>query len=956
MGVKPIRLGKAAGELNVGISTLVEFLESKGAPIDSNPNTKLAPEQYDLLRTEFAADLSFKEKAMTAIPVREKRETISLRDNREEEEVKPEPKEEKVVEPTPAPAPEPAPEPTPAPEPAPEVKEEPIPEPVVEQPIAKEEKVEPIAEAKEEPKVVKEEPKAESKAEESGDLKVLGKIDLSKINSKTRPNKKSADEKKSEREKKANEKPAAPAPLAKKEEKPEAKKEEPKKEQKPQAPKIETFRAESKKLDGPRVLGKIVLPVEKPRGGSKAAEDRKKRKRIKKVDPVKSNSPGGQAGRGKPGQAGPGHGAGKGRVDRAAKAEITEKDIEKEIKETLARISGKGGKSKSSKSRRQKRDSHAMRREAEMIEQEMKERVLKLTEFVTVSELATMMEVPSTKVIQACMSLGIFASINQRLDAETIQIVAEEFEFEIEFVSAEVQEAIPVHQDLPEDLLERSPIVTVMGHVDHGKTSLLDRIRNANVTDGEAGGITQHIGAYSVELKDSRRLTFLDTPGHEAFTAMRARGAQVTDVAIIIVAADDDVMPQTKEAISHAQAAGVPMVFAINKIDKPGANADRIREQLSSMNILVEDWGGKYQVQEISAKQGLNIEELLEKVLLETDLLELKANPNKNALGTVIESSLDKGKGYVTNILVESGTLKVGDVVLVGRNYGRVRAMHDEHGKTIKVAGPSCPVSILGINGAPSAGDKFLVMDDEREARTIATKREQLYREQGLRTTKHITLDEIGRRLAIGDFKELNLIVKGDVDGSIEALSDSLLNLTTEEIAIKVVHKGVGAISEADVNLASASDAIIIGFQVRPTVGARKLADSEEIDIRLYSIIYKAIEEIKLAMEGMLSPDIEEKIIGSAEVREVFEISKVGTIAGCYVTDGYIKRTSKIRLIRDGIVVYSGLLGSLKRFKDDVKEVRNNYECGLNIDRFNDIRANDVIEAYEEVEVARKLA
>jgi translation initiation factor IF-2 len=566
-----------------------------------------------------------------------------------------------------------------------------------------------------------------------------------------------------------------------------------------------------------------------------------------------------------------------------------------------------------------------------------------------------MMNVQPTQVISACMSLGIFASINQRIDAETIQIIADEFGFETQFVSAEISESITVQEDTEDQLIARPPIITVMGHVDHGKTSLLDKIRNANVTEGEAGGITQHIGAYSVTLKDSRKMTFLDTPGHEAFTAMRARGAQVTDVAIIIVAADDDVMPQTKEAISHAQAAGVPMVFAINKIDKPGANPDKIREQLSAMNILVEDWGGKYQVQEISAKQNLNIDALLDKVLLEAELLDLKANPDKNALGTVIESSLDKGKGFVTNLLVESGTMRVGDVILVGRYYGKVRAMHDEHGRSVKEAGPSQPVSILGIGGAPSAGDKFNILDDEKEAKTIATKREQLYREQGLRTTKHITLDEIGRRLAIGDFKELNVIVKGDVDGSIEALSDALLKLSTEEIQVKIIHKGVGAISEADVNLASASDAIILGFQVRPTTTARKLAENEQIDIRLYSVIYKAIEEIKAAMEGMLSPDIEEKIVGTAEIRETFDITKVGTIAGCYVTDGIIKRSSKIRVIRDGIVVHTGVLGSLKRFKDDVREVKNNYECGLNIDKFNDIKIGDIVEAFEEVEVARKL-
>jgi translation initiation factor IF-2 len=566
-----------------------------------------------------------------------------------------------------------------------------------------------------------------------------------------------------------------------------------------------------------------------------------------------------------------------------------------------------------------------------------------------------MMDVQPTEVISACMTLGIFASINQRLDAETIQIIAEEFGYEAEFVAADVQDSIPVQEDKPEDLEDRPPIITVMGHVDHGKTSLLDYIRSANIAEGEAGGITQHIGAYSVKRPDGKRLTFLDTPGHEAFTAMRARGAKVTDVAIIIVAADDDIMPQTKEAISHAQAADVPMIFAINKIDKPGANPDKIKEQLSGMNILVEDWGGKYQSQEISAKHGTNIDDLLEKVILEADLLELKANPKKNAVGTIIESSLDKGKGYVTNIIVEQGTLKIGDVMLAGRYSGRVRAMHNEKGQDVKVATPSAPVSILGINGAPSAGDKFHVMDDEREARNIATRREQLYREQGLRTQKHITLDEIGRRLAIGDFKELNVIVKGDVDGSIEALSDSLMKLSTEEIQVNIVHKAVGAITEADVNLASASDAVIIGFQVRPTVTARKLAENEQIDIRLYSVIYKAIEELKAAMEGMLSPDIKEEIVGTAEVREAFNISKVGTIAGCFVQSGIIKRNSKIRVIRDGIVIHEGTLGSLKRFKDDVKEVKNNYECGLNVDKFNDIKEGDIIEAFEEVEVARKL-
>ena len=926
MAGKPIRLGKAAGELNVGVATLVEFLDSKGIKIETNPNTKLDQEHYDLLQQEFAADQSLKEQSKSTVVKREKRESVSLRDAKEHEHTADVPEDDedpepinvedikrKVME-------EVQPEPKP-------VQEVVVPEPQPEEPVVK------------------------TIGEGDVQVQVVGKIDLDKINTKTRPDKK----KQHEVEKPQPQPEAAPAvekvvePVQAVQSEPEVT--EPKE--------IETIRAERQVLSGPTVLGKIELPVEKPKtpgvrpgGGPGSSESRKKRKRIKKVD-VNAPQAGGQNTGQNTGQQGGNKNFNKNKPFN--KPEITEQDIQREIKETLARLSNQGGKSKASKNRRAKRDNIAQRRQEEMMAAELEEKILKLTEFVTVSELAAMMSVSPTQVISACMSLGIFASINQRLDAETIQIVADEFGFEAEFVSAEVQDAIPVQEDREEDLISRPPIITVMGHVDHGKTSLLDKIRNANVTEGEAGGITQHIGAYSVTLKDGRKMTFLDTPGHEAFTAMRARGAQVTDVAIIIVAADDDVMPQTKEAISHAQAANVPMIFAINKIDKPGANADRIREQLSQMNILVEDWGGKYQAQEISAKQNLNIDALLEKVLLEAEILNLKANPDKNAIGTVIESSLDKGKGYVTNMLVEAGTLKIGDVVLVGRNYGRVRAMHDEHGHNLKVAGPSQPVSILGINGAPSAGDKFHVMEDEREAKSIATKREQLYREQGLRTTKHITLDEIGRRLAIGDFKELNVIVKGDVDGSIEALSDALLGLSTEEIQVNIVHKGVGAISEADVNLASASDAIIIGFQVRPSLSARKLAENEQIDIRLYSVIYKAIEEIKAAMEGMLSPDIEEKVIGSAEVRETFEITKVGTIAGCYVLDGIIKRSSKIRLIRDGIVVHSGSLGSLKRFKDDVKEVKNNYECGLNIDKFNDIKNGDIIEAYEEIEVARKL-
>jgi translation initiation factor IF-2 len=910
MAGKPIRLGKAAGELNVGIPTIVEFLGSKGIAIDSSPTARLEQEHFDILCQEFAADQNMKEQSKAALR-REKRESLSIKDKPQEE-----------------------------------IKEEPVQEDEDEGDINLEEIKRQVlnenipttpAPVIEEPAIVEPEPAAE-KAESK--VHVIGKIDLDSINQRTRPDKK--------KEAAPAVEEVKPAPVAEKAPEvvpePAAKEEAPKAEvPKAEAPaEIETIRVARQTLTGPTVLGKIELPVERPRtpvaSSSDDANSKRKRKRIKKEVPSNNNAGGNNAAR-----------------PKTEKAEISEQDIQKEIKETLARLSNQGGKSKASKNRRQKRDNYAQRRQEEMAMAELEEKTLKLTEFVTVSELASMMNVQPTQVISVCMSLGIFASINQRLDAETIQIVADEFGFETEFISAELQDAITVVEDQPEDLIPRPPIITVMGHVDHGKTSLLDRIRNANVTEGEAGGITQHIGAYSVTLKDGRKMTFLDTPGHEAFTAMRARGAQVTDVAIIIVAADDDVMPQTKEAISHAQAANVPMIFAINKIDKPGANPDRIREQLSAMNILVEDWGGKYQVQEISAKQNLNIDALLDKVLLEAELLDLKANPAKNAVGTVIESSLDKGKGYVTNMLVEAGTMRVGDVVLVGRYYGRVRAMHDEHGVALKEAGPAQPVSVLGINGAPSAGDKFNILDDEKEAKSIAQKREQLYREQGLRTTKHITLDEIGRRLAIGDFKELNIIVKGDVDGSIEALSDSLLNLSTEEIQVNIVLKGVGAITEADVNLASASDAIIVGFQVRPTLSARKLAETEQIDIRMYSVIYKAIEEIKAAMEGMLSPDIEEKVLGSAEVRETFNITKVGTIAGCYVLDGIIKRSSKIRLIRDGIVVHSGTLGSLKRFKDDVREVKNNYECGLNIDKFDNIQIGDIIEAYEEVEVARKL-
>lgn len=918
MAGKVQRLSKVARELNVGIATLVEFLGSQGIEIDSNPNTKLEPEHVEILSEQFADDQSLKEEAKKNVFKRERRETVSLK-TKDKVESTDDDSDQEVEAP----------------------KEEPTKskEPQAEKEPKKVEKEEEKASDDKKPEVSKE----DSKTLGDGDLKVsvVGKVDLSKMNLKTRPDKK----KKGERE---AEKKESEAKKAKESEKPkETPKEEPKKEEetpKEEKKSIETIKVDRQKLSGPTVVGKIDLPTpqkKQSKGGSN--DNKRKRKRIKKVDVNKQTS-----------RSNDNNKKGGGKRKPEPKKEITEKDIEKEIKETLARLSG-GGKSKGAKNRRAKRDSVAEKREKEQERAEQEQKTLKLTEFVTVSELASMMDVQPTEVISACMTLGIFASINQRLDAETIQIIAEEFGYDAEFVAADVQDSIPVQEDNPEDLVDRPPIITVMGHVDHGKTSLLDYIRNANIAEGEAGGITQHIGAYSVKRPDGKKLTFLDTPGHEAFTAMRARGAQVTDVAIIIVAADDDIMPQTKEAISHAQAADVPMVFAINKIDKPGANPDKIKEQLSGMNILVEEWGGKYQSQEISAKHGTNIDDLLEKVILEADVLELKANPNKNAVGTIIESSLDKGKGYVTNIIVEQGTLKIGDVMLAGRYSGRVRAMHNEKGQDVKEATPSTPVSILGINGAPSAGDKFHVMDDEREARNIATRREQLYREQGLRTQKHITLDEIGRRLAIGDFKELNVIVKGDVDGSIEALSDSLMKLSTEEIQVNIVHKAVGAITEADVNLASASDAVIIGFQVRPTAPARKLAETEQIDIRLYSVIYKAIEELKAAMEGMLSPDIKEEIVGTAEVREAFNISKVGTIAGCFVQSGVIKRNSKIRVIRDGIVIHEGELGSLKRFKDDVKEVKSNYECGLNVEKFNDIKEGDIIEAYEEVEVARKL-
>ena len=749
------------------------------------------------------------------------------------------------------------------------------------------------------------------------DVKVVGTIDLDAINQRTRPPKKSKQEKERDRR-------------------------EQRKANKTVQPKPQSIQ-ENNTIDASLI-------------NDEDTDTRKKRKRIHRqdekvqVDSI-ANSPSGKPSKIEDSK----RKLKKLKKRKNEKTEISDEDVDRQIKDTLARLGNKG-KSQSSKHRRDKRDAAQQKLQAELEQEEKEKSILKLTEFVTVAELATMMDISVTDVISACMSLGLFVSINQRLDAETINIVADEFGFSVEFVSVEIQEAIDEEEeDNEENMLPRPPIVTVMGHVDHGKTSLLDSIRKTNVIAGEAGGITQHIGAYNVKLSDGRTITFLDTPGHEAFTAMRARGAQVTDIAIIIVAADDNVMPQTIEAINHASAAGVPIVFAINKIDKPSANPDKIREELANMNYLVEEWGGKYQCQEIAAKKGLNINELLEKVLLEAELLELKANPHKKAVGSIIESSLDKGRGYVATVLVQSGTMHVGDVILAGQYFGHVKAMFNERGEKLQSAGPSEPALILGLNGAPQAGDKFNIMSNEKEARLLANKREQLQREQGLRTQKHITLDEIGRRIAIGNFQELNVIVKGDVDGSIEALADSLIKLSTDEIQVNIIHKAVGQITEGDVLLAAASNAIIVGFQVRPSMGARKLAEKEQIDIRLYSVIYQAIEELKSAMEGMLSPDIKEEVIATVEVLETFKISKVGTIAGCIVRDGKIVRNAMVRIIREGIVIYTGALGSLKRFKDDVKEVAKGFECGLNIENYNDIRVGDMIEAYQEVEVKKTL-
>jgi translation initiation factor IF-2 len=925
---KAVRLSKVARELNVGTSTIVEFLAAKGVAVENSPNAKIEGDAYELLLREFQSDKKTKELSKTVSRKRAERETVTIETTKSKEEGGSDDEDEGEVDldallkykAKPAPAQ------------AEEAKEELPAE--VEKPVKKKQ-LEPEPQPEEVREEVALETSAEVVEEKKVGPKVVGKVDLEDFKKKKKPAAKKAEPEPKEAA------PAPPAPQA------EIAPVQVVEEVKPKEPEI--MRAEVSKLAGPTVVGRIQLPVEperKPKAEGDDSPKKRKRKRVAKIDVEKQA----QEARKRPKTSAPAAKTPK----QEPRQEVSEADIQKEIKETLARLSG-SGKSKAAKFRRAKRDEIRLRTEEEMQRLEDEKRVLKLTEFVTVSELATMMGRQPTEIISACMSLGIFASINQRLDAETISVIADEFGYTVEFVSAEVQEAIHVEEDSPEELITRPPIVTVMGHVDHGKTSLLDYIRKANVIAGEAGGITQHIGAYSVKLDSGRQITFLDTPGHEAFTAMRARGAQVTDLAIIVIAADDSVMPQTREAINHAQAAGIPMVFALNKIDKPGANSEKIREELAGMNILVEDWGGKFQSQEISAKSGLGVAELLEKVLLEADILELKANPKKRALGTVIESSLDKGRGYVSTLLVEAGTLHVGDAILAGQWSGRVKAMFNERGIAVDAAGPSVPVSILGLSGAPNAGDKFNVMEDEREARSIATKRQQLQREQGVRTQRHITIEEIGRRIALGEFKELNLIVKGDVDGSVEALSDSLQKLSTEKIQVRIIHKAVGQISEGDVLLASASDAIIIGFQVRPSSPARKLAEKEEIQIKQYSIIYQAIDEVKKAMEGMLDARIEEKVTGTAEVREAFKISKVGTIAGCFVLDGKITRNNQVRIIRDGIVIYTGNLGSLKRFKDDVKEVLKGFECGLNIDKFNDIKVGDNIEAFEEVQVKQTL-
>ncbi|MBK6266721.1 translation initiation factor IF-2 [Marivirga sp. S37H4] len=1013
---KMMRLNLAARKLNVGLSTITDFLSKKGFEVDSKPNSKISEEQFNMLAKEFASSAMEKEEASGLTIGKKHNSNVTIDSDgdaveKEEEEdnilIKNtgagSSKQSQEAPKTPAKEEEPSPAkkedddsykseapklqgikvlgkidlgPKKNKEPEAPVKKE---EPTAEKAAKPEDTKKP-----EEPKKEEISPSAEKPKEEVQPTKETDKpVETPKADG--------AKEEKADDKAEVKETPKAQEEAKKPEEAQPAAKEETPKETPKEEEKVEekTIAARADALKGLTVLGKIELPKEKDRKGKKgvkpvaSSDDKKEARRGKRPRKrIATNAPGatkpqesrgagsgtgataggGGAARGdqrggRPDQRG-GAAAG-GRRGRVEKVEPTEKEIQEQIKQTMARLSGKGNTGGAggnrSKYRKEKRQSQADRREGDLQEQEEQSKVLRTTEFISANDLASMMDVSVNDVIAKCMALGIFASINQRLDAETITIIADEFGFDVKFTEADDETEVTETVDNPEDLTERAPIVTIMGHVDHGKTSLLDYIREAKVTEGEAGGITQHIGAYSVETESGKRVAFLDTPGHEAFTAMRARGAKITDVVVIVVAADDAVMPQTKEAINHAQVAGVPMVIAINKIDRPNANPDKIKEELANINILVEDWGGKYQCQEISAKTGQGIDDLLEKVLLEAEVLELTANVNRNATGTVVEAELDKGRGYVTTIMVQSGTLKVGDVLLAGSHYGKVKAMFDHRGKKLQEAGPSTPVLMLGLDGAPQAGDRFNVMDNDREAREIANKREQIQREQSMRTKKHITLDEIGRRLAIGSFKELNVIIKGDVDGSIEALADSLLKLSNEEIQVKIIHKAVGQISESDVLLASASDAIVIGFQVRPSQNARKIAEAEEIEIRLYSIIYDAINEIKDAMEGMLAPTTEEVITGNIEVREVFKITKVGTVAGCMVTDGYVKRNNQIRLIRDGIVKYTGEIDQLKRYKDDVAEVKKGYECGISIKGYNDIEIGDIIEGFEEKEVKRKL-
>jgi len=949
---KTIRISKVLKDVNISLSTAAEELKKhKNIEIDASPNTKISEEAYQFLLNKFSADKSKRAVSKEIVEdKRKEREAIRIEQEKENQEKRRQQEQEvikakghlaglkpvgkidldggKSAAEKPAVA---APAPTPAETVTPVATDA----PTAAAPAKKEEAPTSDSSAKKDHKEGKEKDKKKDKEKDRNQAAQKNKTVYQNplIQSVAPPKKKENALKHKE-------------------------------EYTPEAP-IGIIETQYQKLTGPKVVGeKIDLSQfekkkkkkKRSRGKDKekdaqttavanAANDseKRKRKRIRKDEPNAAAT-------------GKGESAKKEKKAKIfAKIEPTEEEVQKQVRETLERLQGKTTKSKGAKYRKEKRETHRQKVEQELAEQEQQEKILKLTEFVTVNELATMMDVPINRVIGACMTLGIMVTMNQRLDAETLSIVADEFGFEVEFATANIEEAIHIEEDKPEDLVPRAPIVTVMGHVDHGKTSLLDYIRKENVIAGESGGITQHIGAYGVRLESGERITFLDTPGHEAFTAMRARGTKVTDIAIIVVAADDDVMPQTKEAISHAQAAGVPIIFAINKIDKPNANPDKIKERLAGMNLLVEEWGGKIQSQDISAKKGIGVQELLEKVLLEAEVLELKANPNKAAIGTVVEAALDKGRGYVSTVLVENGTLHVGDYVLAGTNSGKIRAMHDERGKKVKEAGPSTPITILGLDGAPQAGDKFYVFEDEKEAKQIVAKRAQLQREQSVRTQRHITLDEIGRRIALGDFKQLNIILKGDVDGSVEALTDSFQKLSTEEIQISIIHKGVGAITESDVLLASASDAIIIGFNVRPMTNARALAEKESIDIRTYSIIYDAINDLKDAMEGMLSPVFKEEVTGTVEIRELFKISKVGTIAGCMVTDGKVYRSSKIRLIRDNVVIYTGELSSLKRFKDDVKEVSKGYDCGLQIKNYNDIHEGDVIEAYQEVAVKKKL-